>query len=299
VNFEKLLTRYGWLIVMAAALSISAWSLWWIGIRLGLPPVLAGAVSACYDLGALVCAMLALNYARSQGDSGLGPRMGVFILGGISAYLNAQHAAMAGDHTLAAEILYACPPVISVAIFELQTRWLRRGALRRAGRIPERLPVFGRWAWILFPFRTLGTTRRIVSFRLDNIANRETGIIETRPAIQEIDSGGDYEQTEIRTTVIREWARTRGIQVNSRGPLPASLRSSYLAELNSGNSDETQAETSLTSGNGPEDVPLALPPVPGELGSVPAEIPQSDLNSLADSGEAARVSLLPEGDSES
>src|SRR5277367_4997059 len=101
MNFEKLLTKYGWLIVMGAALSISSWSLWYIGVHYGLPPVLAGVVSACYDLGALVCAVLALNYARTQGDSGLAARMGVFVLGGISAYLNAQHAQIAGDHTLA------------------------------------------------------------------------------------------------------------------------------------------------------------------------------------------------------
>lgn len=168
VRLDQVVNRAGWLTVVTTALTLSAWSLYWVARRYGLPIPLACIVSASFDGSAIVCADLALRYARTNGDSGLGPRLGVFTLAGLSAYLNMQHAVIAHDPG-PARILFAAPPVIAVTLFEFHSRWERRSALRRAGRVPAAVPVFGRWAWMLFPLRTPKLLRRVVGSRMAGI----------------------------------------------------------------------------------------------------------------------------------
>src|SRR5450755_1656788 len=75
-TLERMLGRVGWIVVAVSALSLSAWSLYYVGRHYGLPIPLAAIVSAAFDGAAIVCADLTLKYARTHGDSGLGPRVG-------------------------------------------------------------------------------------------------------------------------------------------------------------------------------------------------------------------------------
>jgi hypothetical protein len=237
-TLEKLLSRIGWLVVAGAALSLSAYSLYWVGIHYGLPPILAGLVSAAFDGAALVCADLALRYARSHGDSGFGPRLGVFILAGASAYLNMQHAIINGDPP-AARVLYAAPPITAIAIYELHIRWERRGALRKAGRVPAALPAFGRYAWLLFPLRTLGVMRRIVAHRLN--------VLETNAGVSRSISGVSGSMPELDGTpdqrMVRVWARMQGLPVGERGPIPAQITERYMLEIVSGSNGKSNGHS--------------------------------------------------------
>jgi uncharacterized protein DUF2637 len=243
ITLETIIGRFSWAVVVSTALALSAWSLYWVGRRYGLPIPLAAVVSACFDGAAITCADLALRYARTNGDSGLGPRIGVFTLAGISAFLNMQHAVLAHDPP-AARVLFAMPPIVAVVLFEFHSRYARRGALRRAGRVPSKLPPIDRWAWLLFPARTLGVLRRIVGFRLELTASKagvsasNSGVSETRTVVS-----GEFRAVSQTLTVpgetdqraVREWARVRGLGVGDRGPVPQEVTTAYLAELTAGN----------------------------------------------------------------
>jgi hypothetical protein len=271
MKFERFIVRYGWLIVMSASLSISAWSLYFVGVHYGILPILAALISAVLDLGAITCAVLALAYARTHADSGLAPRIGVLALGGISALLNMQHATLAGNDFLAAKILYATPPIVAVFIFELQTRWLRRGALRRAGRIPERIPVVGRAALFLFPVRSVKVIRNIVAYRLDQIETRGTGQLTASTSTET-----ESVSYQVSTTVVRQWAKSRGMEVGAKGPIKPEIRASYLAELEGMQPGKHEYLTSMTRENtvqpavqpGSAPVPLGLPRVPATIENV-------------------------------
>lgn len=212
--FRAAVTRSGWLIVTGACLTLSAWSLYFVARHYGVPAPIAVIVSACFDGAAILSADLALRYARSS-DSGTGPRLGVLAFAGLSGWLNSQHAVMVHDPS-PARVLYAAPPVIAVIIFEFHTRFERRAALRNAGRVPAALPALGRWAWVLFPLRSLGTIRAIVAYRLSVIRARNMpGGPVTVPAVP------------ASPRVIRQWARSAGISVPARGKLPAEIIAAY------------------------------------------------------------------------
>lgn len=243
------LTRFGWLVVVVSALSISTWSLFWVGIRYGLPVPIAGLVSASFDGAALVSADLALRYARTHGDSGLAARLCVLAFAGASAWLNSQHAALAHDPN-PARIMFAFPPVVAVVVFELSNRWIRRGALRAAGRVAAPLPAFGRWAWLLFPLRTLRTVRHIVRGRLDR-AEQSAGVITTQlPELDEpaaepnprtVRAGKRKNPRKAdRTRVIRAWARVNGMRIGDTGPIPGPVLEAWQAD-----------QHALSNGHGP------------------------------------------------
>jgi len=75
----------------AAALGVSWWSLYELGTALGIPSVLAGGLSAVFDLAALTCVGLAERYAATP-DSGAGPRFALLLMLAGSVYLNVRHA---------------------------------------------------------------------------------------------------------------------------------------------------------------------------------------------------------------
>lgn len=230
-TLEKMLGGIGWIIVAVAALALSAWSLFYVARYYGLPIPLAAIVSTVFDGAAIVCGDLALKYARTHGDGGFGPRMSVFILGGISAFLNMQHAVISHD-PFAARILYAIPPIVAVILFEFHSKYERRGALRKAGRIAKSLPVFGRWAWMLFPIRTIKTMRSIVANRSEIIARAE---------LPRENYDNDYETARISVNPreVRMWALAKGIQIADRGRIPGVVTMAYLAELNENQSAKT------------------------------------------------------------
>lgn len=229
LSLEKLINSIGWLVVVGSALTLSAWSLYWVGRRYGLPIPLAILVSAAFDGAGIVSADLTLKYARTHGDSGFGPRLGVLTLAGMSAYLNMQHAILAHD-PFAARVLYSVPPITAVTMFELHSRYERRAALKRAGRVAPALPAFGRNAWLLFPLRTLRVSRQIVGFRISSI-QREAfpELPETKPQLV----SGSSETLPVDSATIRSWAQTVGLPVSDRGPIPQSVVNDYMQAIES------------------------------------------------------------------
>jgi hypothetical protein len=250
---ERAINQFAWLIVVVAALSLSGWSLFFVGRHYGLPVSLAVIVSAAFDGSAIVCAELALRYARSAGDSGLAPRIVVFIMAGLSAYLNSQHATLAHDPS-AARILYAVPPIVAVVVFELHSRFERKAALKRAGRVAQSLPVFGKWAWVLFPIRTLGTVRRLVAFRVSRASNEVPEDFVIKGAT---DAGRAFVESEQEALpepkLVRAWAIGRGMEISDRGRIPGYITAAYVldSETNRRHNQEMESvkpETSALTG---------------------------------------------------
>lgn len=220
VPVSSLLSKAGWLVVVISALALSAYSLFFVARHYGLPVILAGLVSAAFDGAAMVCADLAIKYAKSHSDSGFGPRMVVLLMAGTSAYLNTQHAAILHE-PLAARILYAVPPLTAVTLVELHLRWERRNALRRAGRIAESLPVFGRWAYLLFPVRTVGVLRNIIAYRLDIIESK-AGVSANRSYSASLNGNSQ---------AVRTWAKLHGMNVGDRGRIPGHVIQAYETSM--------------------------------------------------------------------
>ncbi|WP_018680307.1 DUF2637 domain-containing protein [Actinokineospora enzanensis] len=144
-----------WLVVVAAALGISWWSLFDYARTFAIPTPLAATVSLVFDAAALIVAGLAQRYASSP-DSGAGPRLTMLVLLAGSIYLNWEHAASKG-YGVQASIMFAAPAAIGIVLFELQMAWRSRAARRARGRVAPPLPVIGAWRWVLHPVQNLMT----------------------------------------------------------------------------------------------------------------------------------------------
>jgi uncharacterized protein DUF2637 len=160
--------KAAWPLVVGAALAISWWSLYTLAHgKYGMPVYLAAVVSTVYDGGALVLADLSQRYARST-DSGAGPRALMLTLIGASAWLNYEHAVML-SYSLPGKVMFASPPVVAGALFEIEQRFTHREALRAHGRVAPALPAFGRYAWLLHPARTVKRVWLITASRVDSV----------------------------------------------------------------------------------------------------------------------------------
>ena len=224
----KAVTRFSWVPALLASLAISTYSLYWVARAWGMPPVLASLVSTIFDFASLTFADLSLRIARTHGDSALMPRIAVIFLAAGSAWLNSYHPLLAGHTAVGARLLYAAPPVITVWLFEAHMRYERRSALKRAGRVAEALPVFGRWAWLLFPLRTLGALRSVVASRLESIA-QANGIVVNSVKPQPASLSG-----ALPVKKIRYWAKLQGFDVPDRGPLRQEIVNAYESSMNGG-----------------------------------------------------------------
>jgi hypothetical protein len=151
------------------ALAVSWWSLWTVGQLVGIPSVLAGGLSAVFDLAALCLVGLAQRYANSPtAGSGGGPRLALLLMLTGSVYLNAEHARMAHVGVTGA-IAYSCPAIVACVLLELHLRFDNATHRRALGRIAEPLPVLGGWAYVFFPSRAIGTHRMAVAGRIDAV----------------------------------------------------------------------------------------------------------------------------------
>jgi hypothetical protein len=164
-------SRFGWAVVLTATLSMSAYSLFYVGRHLGMPWYFAAIVSLCFDGVAVLAADYSLRYAR-MGLTATGPQMTVFLFGGLSAYLNTLHAYF-GHEIPIAKVLWAAPPVAAILVFEFHTKWERLSALRAANRVAEALPPLGRPSWMHHPIASLRAIRAISGERLTVILERE------------------------------------------------------------------------------------------------------------------------------
>lgn len=233
---QKLLSRFGWLVILAGSLSISWWSLYFVARHEQAPPLIAGVVSTAFDGVALLAADYALRYAR-LGLSGMGPRITVYLFAGLSAYINSRHAIIEHD-PMFAEILWAVPSVGAILVYEFHVRFERRNALAVKGRIAAPLPVYGLWTWVRNPWKTLGRISKVIDYRSTAITNRNIPVgfpgntqtlVETPGPNSELDTSLP-QLIDVSAEQIRQWAVLRGIAVNSRGPIPREIEQRYRTE---------------------------------------------------------------------
>src|SRR6201984_252298 len=142
-----------WLAVLCVALSISAYSLYYVARLLGVPRLFAAGFSTAYDGVALIAADKSLQFAQ-EGKSGAFPRMVMVVFAGLSAVLNSLHAIFGGESPLAIP-MWAGLPLAAVAAFEIHTAQARAKANARNGHAyPAPLPKDGGGGWALFPLES-------------------------------------------------------------------------------------------------------------------------------------------------
>jgi|SRR6516164_92291 len=171
-----------WLLVLAVALSISAYSLYYVARTLGVPKLFAAGFSTAYDGVALIAADKSLQFAQ-EGKSGAFPRTVMIVFAGLSAFLNSLHAIFGGESPLAIP-MWAGLPLAAVAAFEIHTAQARAKAAARNGHAyPAPLPKYGGWGWTLFPLKTLSGLRDIVIARIRAVTHAEKAlaVVALRP----------------------------------------------------------------------------------------------------------------------
>ena len=161
----------GWLIILGAVLSMSSYSLFFVGRHIGVPTPFALIGSACFDGVALLSATYSLRYAE-LGMIGTGPRMAVFAFGALSATLNAFHAVI-GHEPYFAIAWWIGPPIAAVVVLEFHLRWTRRIALMTHGLIAKSYRPLGRRVWVDHPFEAFRTRRAISAERLRQVTEEE------------------------------------------------------------------------------------------------------------------------------
>jgi len=180
-------------------------------------------VSLAFDGAAFLAGNIALFYARTHAESGLGARVFVILLVGASAFFNAQHARIRHDPVYA-QFFYAAFPIIAYVLFELESRKERRTALRKAGRIAEPLTSLGRWQLVFFPIKSFKTLRRIELDRLIRIEQRALNNGADVNLDDMLNMGDDSQRARI-------WAKEHGYRISGRGPLPLEIRQAYYAAI--------------------------------------------------------------------
>lgn len=206
MNARKIFSRTGWAISGGVALILSAYSLYYVGKAWGMPPYLAGMVSVVLDGAAIVSADMALRASRKHGNGGI-DRLLTVAFAGISAWINSYHARLvhAGG---AAWALYALPPVVAVILFDRHTRGNRRAARERIPYLPRI-----RWAaWILFPLRSFGILRSMVSSELAGLTSSEAKVSNTSD--------------------VRLWAQAKGLKVGDKGKIADPVWAAWEKEQN-------------------------------------------------------------------
>lgn len=152
----------GWIIrvvlalVMTAALGVGTWSIYTLLTdTFSVPKGIALLGCGLFDVAAILFALLSQQYATTT-DSGLAPRLAMLAMVTTSSWVNWKHAELEQWGTVGG-VIFASAPVIAELSFEMWHRFEHREALRRLGRVPEALPVLGKWAWIAHPLRARKT----------------------------------------------------------------------------------------------------------------------------------------------
>jgi hypothetical protein len=161
----------GWLVILVATLTMSTYSLLFVGIHIGIPAPFAALGSCCFDGTAILASVYALRYAE-LGLTGTGPRTTLFIFAGASASLNAYHAVI-GHEPRFAMVWWIGPPIAAVLVLEFHLRYTRRVALQAHGLIAESFRPLGRRVWTDHPIEALRTRRAVSAERLLKIAQSE------------------------------------------------------------------------------------------------------------------------------
>lgn len=140
-------------LVMSAALAVGTWSIYTLLTeQLHAPQAIAILGCGMFDIAALFFALLSQKYAVTT-DSGMAPRFAMLTMIVTSAWVNWMHGQLEGWGIVGSVIL-AAAPVIAELAFEMFHRYAHRETLRQLGRVAQTLPVIGKWAWLLHPFRS-------------------------------------------------------------------------------------------------------------------------------------------------
>jgi Protein of unknown function (DUF2637) len=233
---QNLLTRFAPIAVVGAALTFSAWSLFYVTRSWGAPLFVAITVSMIFDGAAVWMANIALQSAI-EGDSGFTARFWVFVFAGLSAWLNIQHAYI-GHYPDASRPLWGAPPIIAVIVYDRYAKWQRRKTLRNTGTIPAAMPRFSGWNWLLFPVKTLKHVRAIADYRGNLTRSLATGEpFAGTLAVTGANSGLTAQLlagTSANPADVRRWARAQGLPVGRTGPIPADATARYMQAMLTG-----------------------------------------------------------------
>lgn len=223
----------------AAALGVSWWSLYELGVALGIPSVLAGGLSAVFDLAALTCVGLAERYAATP-DSGAGPRLALMLMLAGSVYLNVRHAELTlGADWITGAVAYAMPAVIACLLLELHLRFANREQRRALGRVAPSLPVLGGWAFVMFPIRSVQVLRSHVRVRLDEVANEAVApILATAEVVRTLGDGPTHDARELSAAA----------PVRSHGEQGKHSSDAALQLINGGRTEGTEHRVRPTEG---------------------------------------------------
>lgn len=258
----KAMTGLTWVVVLGVILGVSAYSLFYVMRHWHVPPLIAAAMSTCFDGTALIMASFSVKYAQ-QGLSGSRPRAMVWVAAGIAAFLQTFHARL-GHEPPGAWVGWASLPIFAAILYDTALRWERLKALARAGRVyPAPLPNFGLVSWLLFPLNTLTSVRKIVGRRIEAmIAHAQDQLTvstsktepaakthntskpantpadtskpanrpESAPAAANVASLSTWASRNAPKRHIRAWAKVNGYpQIGDRARIPRAIEDAYHA----------------------------------------------------------------------
>jgi hypothetical protein len=214
-------------------LGVSGYSFYIIARYFGVPPLIAIAMSTCFDGVALLAATYAIRYAE-KGLNGSGPRTAVRVFVAIGAYLQTFHARITHEPN-GAWLLWASLPIAAAVVYEIHLRWAKRSALARADAAS---PAFGALSWLLFPMDTLRSLRDVIRQRIEFIrtqAMKRTKVVslitnddepKAPPQLRPV-GGSKRDRKHAPVRHIRQWAKDEGYDVSDFARLPRDIHVAY------------------------------------------------------------------------
>jgi hypothetical protein len=244
------LSRIIWLVVVAVALILSGWSIYWIGSKFGAPRPLALFGSIAFD-GACVafCDYAVRHVSAGTRGGGFARTMSLLLLAA-SVTLNASHAFMSGHGPVAA-IYFAMPAVVAMAMLEAHFRWVHSGLRPPPSQLPE-LPSFRVLTWLTHPGQAWERVKAAVEPGVDRpgLPSSAPELLVLTPELPGISPGtsatsatfapesspvGQRFLTIGDPQAIREWGRANGFKVGSRGAPSAEVTRAYHDAMASAN----------------------------------------------------------------
>jgi hypothetical protein len=153
-------------LILLSAMLLSGWSLTTLGMSYGMPVGFAVLISAALDGVAILCGYYSNRYAKTQ-YSGTWPKLLTYGFILASAWLNWSHAALLG-YEVAGKVLFAIPSIGVGVLHNLELGWTSKEEKQAQGHVLERLPVFGKLAWVLFPGKTFKGLKTVVKTRFES-----------------------------------------------------------------------------------------------------------------------------------
>jgi hypothetical protein len=250
---SKLASRSLWAIILIPILAVSAYSLYVVARHFGVPPLIAIAMSTCFDGVALLCANYSIRYA-SLGLSGSVPHAAVWLFALTGAYVQTFHARIGTGELTGSWVLWASLPIAAVVVYEVHIRWAKREALIAHGATyTTPRPVFGALTWVLYPRGSFRALRDVIAIRLDAITKHALSRPQIIMAVEDVrepkrakrsepkrelespkrgDAAAANRSGDKRAPVIhvRAWAKAHGYDVKDRARLPQDVHAAYARE---------------------------------------------------------------------